>query len=352
MNRLATEQGHLRRWLFCCLVVSLWLVTGCEPAAPTPVTLSGHTMGTTWHVTYLPSARSSDNFQGEIDGMLEGVNASMSTYREDSEISRFNRARPNEWFAISPGFLTVLQAALLVGEASGGAYDVTIGLVVDLWGFGPKAGVDAVPGHDAIVQLLQRVGQSKLKLNPPDNAVLKTGELSLDFSSIAKGYAVDRVADWLAGQGVANFLVEVGGEMRLAGHNARGEAWRIAIEKPGGFSGSVATAIGLSNEAVATSGDYRNYFEVDNIRYSHAIDARTGYPVQHDLVSVTVIHPRAMMADAWATALTALGPEEAMEVALRQELAVYFIQRKEDNYVTRYTPQFERYLENSGRQKK
>ena len=304
-------------------------------------------MGTTWHVTYTAPAqdRSIAEIQQGIESILEEVNASMSTYRSDSEISRFNQANVNDWFSVSSGFLEVLQAALAIGEMSDGAYDVTVGPVVNLWGFGPQARIDSVPEQSALTELLSHIGQDKLQLDEPELKILKTDALSLDFSSIAKGYGVDVVADWLVFLGVKNFLVEVGGEMRLVGLNPKGSSWRIAIEQPDSMIGSVATAINVTGRGVATSGDYRNYFEVEGKRYSHTIDARTGFPINHDLVSVTVVHPSAMVADGWATAFMVMGAQKAMKVALEQHLAVYFIRRIEQNFSSSYSPQFVSYLD-------
>jgi thiamine biosynthesis lipoprotein len=283
--------------------------------------------------------------QQAVEKILDGVNHSMSTYRADSEISRFSQVDPAQWFAVSEQFMTVLQAAISIGELSGGAYDVTVGPLVNLWGFGPDASSDTVPEESELKELLGHIGQSHLTIDEHAQKILKSDTLSLDFSSIAKGYGVDRVADWLESSGVKNYLVEVGGEMRLRGKNPSGNAWRIAIEQPDATVGSVATAISLSNEAVATSGDYRNYFEVNGKRYSHTIDPRTGYPIAHDLVSVTVVHASAMIADGWATAFMVMGGQQAMEVALEQRLAVYLIQRRASDYYSSYSPEFAQYLE-------
>jgi thiamine biosynthesis lipoprotein len=342
------KQSHLRRWLFYCAALAVSLVLGCADKDGS-LELAGGTMGTTWHVTYTPGFQSisSQQVQQGIEDILEAVNRSMSTYRADSEISRFNLSPNDEWFAVSAGFKQVLQAAVEIGELSGGAYDVTVGPVVNLWGFGPNAGEDAVPPASELQAVLAGIGQDKLRFDAQNRQVLKTGKLALDFSSIAKGYGVDQVAQWLASLGVSDYLVEVGGELRLHGKSPRGDPWRIAIEQPDAMTGSVAVAISLGDNALATSGDYRNYFEVGGRRYSHTIDPRTGYPITHDLVSVTVVHSLAMMADAWATAFMVMGAEQAMKVALEQGLAVYFIRRTSGSYSSSHSPQFERYLETS-----
>ena len=342
-----TKQSHLKRWLFCCAAIVLAMHLGACSNEPEAVQLAGRTMGTTWHVTYTPTAKreSPAEVQRGIEAVLAEVNLSMSTYLVESEISRFNRAGLEEWFSVSTDFFTVLQAALAIGKASGGAYDVTVGPVVNLWGFGPVATTDTVPDKMAVIQLLRRIGQDKLRVDEKNQKIMKMDDLVLDFSSIAKGFGVDAVADWLLLQGVADFMVEVGGEMRLAGLNPKKSAWRIAIEQPDTLLGSVATAIEVTNQAIATSGDYRNYFEVEGKRYSHTIDPRTGFPVDHDLVSVTVIHSSAMTADGWATAFMVMGATDAMKVARELDLAVYFIQRSGQSFKSSYSPLFESYLE-------
>ncbi|MEE4146973.1 MAG: FAD:protein FMN transferase [Halieaceae bacterium] len=313
-----------------------------------PIRLAGETMGTSWHVTVIPGPDSPapDALQQGIESVLEAVNLSMSTYRQDSEISRFNALPTDEWFDISPDFYTVLSAAMAIGWQSDGAYDVTVAPLVDLWGFGPAGPVAEPPSDDAVTEVLETVGQDHLRLDGDAGRLLKRSPVSLDFSSIAKGFAVDRVAQWLSGQGLANYLVEVGGEMRLAGVSGRGDPWRIAIERPDSADRAAETAIRVSDVGVATSGDYRNFFELDGKRYSHSIDPRRGYPVAHDLVSVTVVHPSAMVADGWATALVVLGYEDAMAVAQKQGLAVYFIRRDGEAFNASHTPAFSRYLEN------
>jgi thiamine biosynthesis lipoprotein len=340
-----TRQSHSKGWLFCVLALLLCLAA-CD-RQPSVTQLSGATMGTTWHVTYIapPNAPAQNDVQQAIAAQLEFVNRSMSTYLDSSEISRFNTAVPDTWFGVSHEFYSVLSTALVVGRLSEGAYDVTVAPLVELWGFGAGPAIVAPPSRSAVEQLLQRVGQDKLRLDGEALAVMKPIDLSLDFSSLAKGFAVDQVANWLTGQGIERFLVEVGGEMRVSGASARGDPWRVAIEQPESIGRSVAAAISITDVALATSGNYRNFFEVDGQRFSHSIDPRTGYPVAHDLVSVTVVHPSAMLADAWATALTVLGAERAMAVAQAQGLAVYFIRSVGGDFVPSHTPAFAVYLD-------
>ena len=340
-------KSHSTGWLFYILFLPL-LVAGCGGGADVS-RLAGRTMGTSWHISYLPDDRSpsAEQLQEGIGQVLAGINASMSTYHRDSEISRFNKSETGEWFPISPDFYQVLEAALLIGEASRGSYDVTVGPLVDRWGFGPGHQAPEIPPGAEIQDLLERVGQGKLQIDPTVPALLKPVQLSLDFSSIAKGYAVDRVAEYLAAQSIANFLVEIGGEIRASGRSGRGDPWRIAIEQPDAGAQDVAQVVILTDVAVATSGDYRNFFEHDGKRYSHSIDPHKGFPIEHDLVSVTVIHASAMLADGWATAFTVLGEVNAMEVAQEQGLAVYFIRREGDHFLSSYSDAFGQYLQAS-----
>jgi thiamine biosynthesis lipoprotein len=344
-------KSHSQEWLFAFLAgLCLCALSACVER-DLSIQLAGETMGTTWHVTVVPGAERPDAaiLQQGIEAVLEEVDKSMSTYRSDSEISRFNKLETDEWFSISEQFYSVLSTAMAIGWQSDGAYDVTVGPLVDLWGFGPAGLVAAPPADDAVTDALERVGQDHLRLDGDGPRLLKRSPVELDFSSIAKGYAVDRIAQSLDAMGLDRYLVEVGGELRLAGHSGRGDPWRIAIERPDSSTREVEQAVRVTDVGLATSGDYRNFFVVDGQRFSHSIDPRRGYPVNHDLVSVTVIHPSAMIADAWATALVVLGYGDAMAVAQGQGLAVYFIRRQGEAFEDSHTPAFGRYLENATR---
>ena len=297
-------------------------------------------MGTTWHVTYTADAGAGD-LKTAIEAALESVNESMSTYRADSEISRVNADDPGDPIILSDAFAEVLVAALDVGARSGGAYDVTVAPLVDLWGFGADSAADwSLPSPEQVRAVLGRVGQSALAWHPEQGTLIKHEPVSLNFSSIAKGFGVDQVARVLEDAGVVNYLIEVGGEMRVSGTSPRGDDWRIAVEQPLAGQRGIAQALTVTDIAIATSGDYRNYVEVDGTRYSHTLDPRTGYPVTHDLVSVTVLHERCMMADAWATALIVAGPEEALRLARANDLAVYMMTRRGDSLEAQVSPAF------------
>jgi len=235
-------------------------------------------------------------------------------------------------------------AALGVGEETGGAYDVTVGPLVELWGFGAGGRGASVPGEEAIARARARTGAGHLRLDAAGGRVFKGADVALDFSSLAKGYAVDRVSDYLLQAGVSRHLVEIGGELRGRGTRPGGDPWRIAVEKPSAGAREPARIIDVTDIAVATSGDYRNFFEIDGQRYSHSIDPRSGYPVDHDLVSVTVLHDSAMLADAWATALVVLGYNAASRLSGQFGLAAFFIRRSEGGFEEAASPAFSAYI--------
>ncbi len=329
------------RWLFFGALLALLAACGGEPQ---DLRLEGRTMGTSWHLTVPAGAPAEADLQAAIDAELEAVNDSMSTWLEGSEISRFNRLPPGQGMTVSPRFAAVLEAALAIGDASGGAYDVTVAPLVDLWGFGPEGPRNGVPDPAALAEVRARVGQDKLAWDPESRRLEKQAALALDFSSIAKGYAVDRVAGIVEARGFTDYLVEIGGEMRVAGQSPRGDAWRVAVERPEAGIRAVARGIELSDRAIATSGDYRNFFAVGGERYSHMIDPRSGAPVTHDVVSVTVVAESCMVADGWATALTVLGREAALAVAAEAGLAVYLLAREGEGFEEYSSPAFAPYL--------
>ena len=352
MQRHELSESHSSGWLFCrpvCfLLAGILLLAACSQP-DSGVALSGATMGTTWHVTYLPGPQTAppEQVQATLEGLLVSVNDSMSTWQVDSEISRFNRGVVGSWVPVSGHFARVMAEALRIGERSGGAYDVTVGPLVELWGFGPVQPRMELPQTSAIEAARNRVGQQFIEFDGELQRLRRLRKVELDLSSIAKGYAVDVLANALSERGIDSFLVEVGGEMRVAGNSPRGDAWRIAVERPEPGARAVALGIALEDIAVATSGDYRNYFELEGRRYSHSIDPRTGYPVAHDLVSVTVLADDCMTADGWATALTVLGADEALALAEAEGLAVYLMRRDGERIVPLYSSAFAPWLEQS-----
>jgi thiamine biosynthesis lipoprotein len=268
----------------------------------------------------------------------------MSTYRDDSELSRFNRFAANEPFPVAPETLEVFRIAREVSDLSGGAFDVTVGPLVAAWGFGATDRVPAPPSAAEITALRARVGFDRIEIDPGAGTLTKTrADVESDLSAIAKGYAVDQVAAALRELGHGNFLVEVGGEVRAGGRRLDGALWRVAIEKPDSALRGIYEVVSLRDVALATSGDYRNYYEVGGRRISHTIDPRTARPIDHTLASVSVLHADAVHADALATALNVLGPEAGYALAEREGLAAYFLVRRDDEgFVSLETPAFAR----------
>lgn len=309
--------------------------------------ISGGIFGTRYHINVVLTDDSEilEALAQGIEETLESIDVSMSTWREDSELSRFNQlADQSQWTPVSNELFEVLAASQQVAERSGGAFDVTIGPVVNLWGFGPDGRPEKTPDAQALAHQLAQTGYRFLELDPERQAIRASRRQYLDLSGIAKGYGADAVARYLESEGVDRYLVEIGGEVRVRGRKPDGSAWRLAVEQPGAAPQQVNRVVALDRGGMATSGDYRNYYESDGQRFSHTIDPVTGKPVSHRLASVTVIARSAMQADAWATAFTVIGFEEGYRLALQENLAVYFIVREGDGFTARHTPAFATWL--------
>lgn len=303
-------------------------------------TLHGLTMGTTWSVKLVAdAARRLAPLQELIQAQLDTVVAQMSTWASDSDLSRYNKAAAGSWHLLPDEFFSVLDYALDVARASDGAYDPTAGALVNAWGFGPTQRYDEAgfipPGSAALNFARAQCGWQRIQLDKMTRRVLQPGNATLDLSAIAKGFGVDQVARALLQRGIDSFLVEVGGELRGTGVKPDGQPWWIALERPLPSSlrsatandASVETIAALYHLSVATSGDYRRYFEEGETRFSHTIDPRSGEPIRHGLASVTVLHRDCMAADAWSTALGVMGVEQGLKYANQHHLAVLFISR-------------------------
>lgn len=319
-------------------------IVACTPKQATVLALSGKTMGTTYTVKVVQQPEVSIDLialQAEIDDALIQVNALMSTYDPNSELSQLNKADADVAFPISEQTEFVLTEALRLYQLSEGSLDVTVGPLVNLWGFGPDKRPEMIPTQAQLTDIAYFVGIDKFTLEA--GVVTKLhAKVYIDLSPIAKGYGVDVVSDILEQHHIQNYLVEIGGEMRVAGKKPQNVDWRIAIEKPIAGARAVQKEMSIGNNAVATSGDYRNYFEQDGVRYSHLIEPKTGYPIQHNLVSVTVIHPSSMIADGWATALNVMGTEKAKLIAQRNDLAVFMVFKLDGEFVEYASPAFEK----------
>jgi thiamine biosynthesis lipoprotein len=331
--------------LFWLALVGLAFFVSCSHA-PQQIAVSGETMGTTYHIRYVSAnpRHEADKIKERVDAVLEQVNSQMSTYDPDSELSRFNQKRTTDPVVVSRSLETVVRRALEIADETDGLLDVTVGPLVNLWSFGPQQRPEVTPTAEELAAAQAATGYQHLSV---ENHQLQKAipELYVDLSTIAKGYGVDRVARLLEQMEIHNYLVEIGGEMRMKGAKPGNKAWRIAIEKPDNTQRAAQRIIEPGNNAIATSGDYRNYFEQDGVRYSHIIDPRTGKPIQHNLVSVTVLADTAMDADAYATALTVMGPERALEFAEQKGLAVLLITRENGDYKEYTSTAFKPYLQ-------
>jgi thiamine biosynthesis lipoprotein len=328
-----------------CMVAAL---AGCS-RTPELRSFTGDTMGTTYHVTVARGGRQADVKAARacIDSVLAEVDRELSTYRGDSEITAFNRNASTDWIPISEPLYRVIETAARVSSESGGAFDVTVAPLVRLWGFGAGASnSDETPGPEFVHDAQASVGYRWLEIrHEPSTAARKErAPLELDVDGIAPGYAVDRISACLSSHRMGDHLVELGGEVRANGHRADGKSWQIAIEAPVTGVREAYAGLQLTNLAVSTSGSYRDARRLQDGRVvSHTIDPRTGEPVSHGLVSVTVVHPRTIDADAYATAIMVLGPVEGLALARRLKLPVLLLERMQTagHWREATTPEFE-----------
>jgi len=327
-------------------MAGLVLLLGACSRSSNPITLTGETMGTYWTVRLaeLPPSQSIAGLRGQINRLLDKINDEMSTYRDDSVITRFNQADKDGLVELPDGFSQVLSEALYWAEASDGAFDPTTGPLVNLWGFGPDGSIEQPPSQADIDAVKQRVGWQKLDFDQDAQTLRQSGQIYLDLSAIAKGWGVDKVAEHLARAGVEGFLVDIGGELRASGTRGDGTAWRVGIERPARDRREAVTIIEIMDLAIATSGNYRNFFEADGRQFSHLIDPRSGQPITHNTVSVTVVTETATAADALATALSVMDVEDAYAFARDRNLAVFWLLAGEEALSERMTPAFQRLL--------
>lgn len=326
-------------WLrLTCLGFLLSACAACEHGGPTVLRYAGSTMGTSYEVLVETSGAEGDSVRlGRlVEGELAAVNRVMSTYDPESDVSRFGRLDSTEPMRVDPSLLEILSAALLVSERSGGAFDPTVGPLVDAWGFGP---VDVPTPDSTQVEALRRlVGYAYLRPNLAAGTLAKElPGVRIDLSGVAKGYAAERVARAVVASGYRSALVDVGGEVSALGSHVDGRPWRLALEGPGESAPRAVGTVDLVDESVATSGDFRNYYEDRGVVYAHIIDPRTGFPIRFRGFSVSVVHESGAMADAWATALTVLGPDEGYALAEREGLAALFAWRTPEGVRTRAT---------------
>jgi len=333
------------------VVLALLPLVGACARTPPELAISGPAQGTTYSikVAAAPADVDAHALRVATEQVLDRIDLSMSSYRDDSEISRFNASTTTDWFEVSADLATVVDYALQVSRASGGMFDITVGPLVAAWGFGPAGQPIDLPAEAKLAELRTQVGYQKLqaRLSPP--ALRKSDpRVRVDLNGIAPGYTVDLIAERLQSMHLGHFMIDLGGEVRAQGRNARGEAWRIAVERPIDAEPEPYAIVSLDNASVTTSGEYRHYYDRDGHRYSHTIDPRTGRPVEHTLASVVIIGPTTMYVDAWAKVFNVLGTEAGRKLAMERAMPVMFIEARIDGksggFHSVTSPQFDPYV--------
>lgn len=333
-------------WL---IAISL-LLAGCSVSErPSTVTVGGTAFfSMPWQVRVvdLPAALSARDLQAELQAALDEANRVLSTYQPDTELMRFNQAPVGAWVDASPLLLETVRVALAVSAATDGRYDITVGPLVNLWGFGPDGRPSRWPDEAAVSAARARVGWQHLTLDVPGKRLRKQAAVSLDASSLGEGIGVQVLTRVLERHGIRRYLVSVAGVSSARGLRADGQPWRVAIESPDGSS-RPHLGLALQDRSLSTSGSYRNYHEIDGVRHSHTIDPASGRPIAHRGVSVTVVDVGGLGpvgVDAWATALNVLGPAAGLQLANAQGLAAYFIEKTDTGFVGRPSDAFRPWL--------
>lgn len=330
------------------------LFSGCDsattPATPasTATVLDGKTMGTFWRVSVIGvDEAKAQALRAKVQALLDADDRLLSTWKNDSALMRFNHAADTRPWPVSEAMADIVTLSLRIGAKTDGAMDITVGPLVNLWGFGPDKQPVATPDAQAIAAAKARTGLQHLQvINQSGRQFLQKDipDLFVDLSTVGEGYAADHLARLMEQEGISRYLVSVGGALVSRGMNGEGKPWRVAIQKPTDRENAVQAIVDINGHGISTSGSYRNYYELDGKRISHVIDPQTGQPITHKLVSVTVISPTALEADGWDTGLMVLGPEKAQQVVREQGLAVYMIVKEGEGFKTWMSPQFRTFL--------
>ncbi|WP_370420674.1 FAD:protein FMN transferase ApbE [Pantoea vagans] len=333
--------------LFIAMLV-LMLAACDKPAATTALVLEGKTMGTVWRVSLagVESERKAE-LQQRIQQRLDADDAELSTWKADSVLSRFNQSRELSPQPVSENMADIVITSLRIGRQTGGAMDITVGPLVNLWGFGPTKQPGHTPDAAQIAAARAQTGLKHLRVvQGADGQWLQKDlpDLYVDLSTVGEGFATDHLARLMEQLGINHYLVSVGGAVLSRGLNAQQQPWRVAIQKPTDRENAVQARVDLQGHGISTSGSYRNYYELDGKRISHVIDPVTGRPIEHKLVSATVIATTALEADGWDTGLMVLGTEKAKALAIKEHLAVYLISKQGDKFVSWMSPQFAAFL--------
>ena len=340
----SSGRGMLWPAHFVCLLLVGILLVGCDRSREI-VLFQGNRQGTTYHIKVVMEAGSPEKERVEkrVNEIFDRIDLDLSTYREDSEISRFNSMKSTEWISLSP---TVVALSALAGEVSrktSGCFDLTIKPLFDLWGFS-SFGAQKVPDDAEIQKVLKHIGMNGIEVDLEGSRLRKKDpELQLDLSSIGQGYTVGEIAKLLESMGFSDYLVEIGGELKVRGQKPDGVNWRVAVEKPTPFSEQVQKLIDIretQGTAIMTAGTYRHFFEQGGQVYSHILDPRIGRPVSHHLLSVTVLHEDPTLADLWDTALLCVGEAEALRIAEEEGLKVLLIADHDHQLVERMSKAF------------
>lgn len=345
---MSVNLRHITKWpaalLLATLFMLLLILTGCSKQSEI-VGHHGLTMGTSFTVKWVSSDAEADKtLPAQINQLLVDINNSMSTYQPNSELTRINQLEAGARVTLSPDLANVLSRALEISQSSSGAFDVTVGPLVNLWGFGPDGRIVKAPSAAQITALKPRIGFDKVKLSEDGSELIKDGDIYIDLSAIAKGYGVDKLAELLENAGINSYLVEIGGELRAKGLKPDGNNWKIAIEAPIVGEREIQRIIAVKDVGIASSGDYRNYFEENGVRFSHTINPATAMPISHKLASVTVLAPDCASADALATAMMVLGPQAAEQYAIEQGVEALLIVKTATGFREIMTPGFSDFL--------
>jgi len=319
------------------VLVPLLTTPPARPLGGVVHAVSGATMGTSWSARFVAhSGADLPGLTAQVQRALDAVVAQMSAWEPLSDLSRYNRSAAGSWIALPPEMAGVLRRAIEIAQATDGAFDPTLGALTDLWGFGPRPFSGEPPPRQAVDAALQTGGWTRLTLD--GDALFQPGGLRLDLNGIAKGFGVDQAAAALERAGVRSYLVEVGGELRGTGAKPDGQPWWVELERPPAANDALRTLVALHDLSVATSGDYRRFFDHAGRRYAHTLDPASGAPSDQGVVSVTVLASTCMDADAWATALTVMGPTEALAFASAHALPALIVSRSATGLQERLSP--------------
>lgn len=343
------------KWRYFLGLMVVCLLAACDDPQPSAgsegMVLEGRTMGTFWRVSLADVApERREALQKAIQQQLDNDDHELSTWKSDSVLSRFNQYRGTAPQPVSNNMADIVTLSLRIGQQTAGAMDITVGPLVNLWGFGPDKQPVKTPTQQQIDAARALTGLSHLQvIERADGSWLQKDlpGLYVDLSTVGEGFATDHLARLMEQEGINHYLVSVGGAVLTRGNNAQGNPWQVAIQKPTDQENAVQAIVDLQGHGISTSGSYRNYYELDGKRISHVIDPATGRPIQHKLVSATVIATTALEADGWDTGLMVLGAEKAKALALRDKLAVYLIFKQDDHFTSWMSPQFAAFIQPS-----